>query len=195
MIRVPPVTEPPDWNKRGKAPGLAWLERNPGPEDRPKNTWSPFRDYLAEGFSRRCGYTTVRVEVGGTIDHFRPWSELRDTPEASLAWEWSNLRFCSEWFNAKRRSRPALDPYVVEDDWFELLLPSCQLVATDRVPPEHQSLADDMLERWLGHDEELVRHRSAWLENYESGWVNLELLDAYAPLVARAVRARSARAG
>lgn len=49
-----------------------------------------------------------------------------------------------------------------------------------------------MLEKLgLGHDEDVIRYRRQWLEQYEEGHLSLEGLEEYAPLLARAVRKAS----
>lgn len=187
MIHVAPSPAPAGWDD-ARGAGLAWLEAHPAAA-RPRDYWSAFRGDLARGFGRRCGYTVAYVELGGTVDHFTPWARLRGSPHEAHAYAWDNLRFCSEWFNSRRRDRPVLDPYVVEDDWFVLLLPSCQLLATERIPSEHRAIAQDMLDRWLSDDEALVRSRFAWYSAYREGHCSLALLEERAPLVARALMA------
>ncbi|WP_228019853.1 hypothetical protein [Sphaerospermopsis sp. LEGE 08334] len=41
-----------------------------------------------------------------------------------LAYEWTNYRFVSGWVNSSKGTldNQVLDPFEVEDDWFEILL-------------------------------------------------------------------------
>lgn len=88
--------------------------------------WSKFKSDLADGFNNLCGYS-VMYEPVGSVDHFLSCENHRH-----LAYEWSNYRFISGWINSSKGTldNQFLDPFEVEDDWFEILLPSLQLVMT-----------------------------------------------------------------
>ncbi len=83
----------------------------------------------------------------------------------------TNYRFASGWLNSSKQSLKStqlIDPFEVTNEWFELLLPSLQLVLTDRVPPADRPRAQFVLERLhLDHDERIVRQRREWLRMYE----------------------------
>lgn len=183
--------EPPaDWPVQVVAKGTAWLAQGANASaERPRDYWTGknkrFVRQLAKGFGWLCGYT-VMWSPSGTVDHYRPWSELRGTPDALLAYDWSNLRYSCEWFNRDRKNIPVPDPFVVEDDWFELLLPSCELVATSKVPPDEAPRVANAL-RWLGIHPSVVEARQGYLEAYTSGDLSLTGLRKWAPLVATAL--------
>lgn len=184
MIPVKPVPEPPDFGPRARQPGALWLASHPEPE-RPRDFWSPFKHVLHQGFGERCGYAAMLDLAGGTVDHYISVAARRD-----LAYEWSNYRFASALMNSIKGGADGsvLDPYEVGEDWFEILLPSMQLVATDRVPPHLREKAAFTLKRLrLGHDERLIRWRQSVYEQYRRGLLTLEGLREYAPLIARAV--------
>lgn len=181
MIPVSPVPEPSDFDARGRRPGNTWLAENPGAE-RPRDFWSSFRGILAEGFAHRCGYTAMH-QPAGTIDHLRSY---KTHPE--LSYEWKNLRFASQWINSAKKTDDVLDPYEVGDGWFEVLLPSMQLVATDKVPPEYREIVARTLRRLpLSHDERVLKQRRGWYGMYRQKKLSLEGLRDVAPLVAAAV--------
>lgn len=186
MIRVGRVAQPGPFEEARKE-GLAWLERNRDAA-RPKDYWSPFKPVLADGFRMRCGYSAMYEPVG-TVDHFVSVDEDR-----SLAYEWSNYRFASAWINSSKKNAVGLlDPHEVEDEWFEILLPSLQLVVTDAVPEAERAKAEYTLDRLhLAHDERVIRQRREWYRMYQDGELSLEGLRKKAPLIARAVdRAKS----
>lgn len=187
MIPVAPVPEPADFDERARRPGEAWRARNPS-ASRPRDKWSPFRPALAEGFANRCGYTAMLLPNGGTVDHFRSY---RTHPE--LAYEWSNYRYAAAWINSAKKTADVLDPYEVGDGWFEVLLPSLQLVATDKVPPERKALVERTLARLpIAHDERVVRWRGIWYRMYREGELTLAGLRRVAPLIAEAEEKRLA---
>lgn len=75
------------------------------------------------------------------------------------------------------------------DDWFEIILPSLQLVLTDKVPPAERTRAEFTLKRlYLQNDERIMRQREEWYQMYLKGEITLEGLDKKAPLIACAVR-------
>lgn len=134
----------------------------------------------------------------GTVDHCISWKASQAKKQAYLAYEWSNLRYVEGWINASKRTADAdvLDPYEIGEDWFEVLLPSCQLVLTSRVPSTYRERAESTLRRLhLCDDERIVRQRREWLRMHEEGGLKLEMLEEMAPLVAAAVRRRDMSAG
>lgn len=193
MIPVNPAAlkpEPTDFDLKCRQKGLAWLAKNPKATrkaKRPKDFWSQFRPELASAFSDLCAYGAM-YEPGGTVDHFKPV----DANEA-LAYEWSNYRFASGWINSsKNKCAKVLDPFRVRPGWFEVLLPSLQLVAVKtKIPRRWHGLVDDTIRRLhLQDDERILRQRRKWLGLYESGKLDLHGLREMAPLIAAAVEKR-----
>jgi len=122
-------------------------------------------------------------EPVGTVDHFVSWNEDR-----TRAYEWANYRFASGWINSSKQSLRAeeiVDPFQVEDGWFEILLPSLQLVASKRLPEEQRVRLDSVLKRLhLRDDERVMRQRREWYRMYESKELTIEGLARKAPLIA-----------
>lgn len=125
-------------------------------------------------------------EPVGSVDH---WVSIHE--DRSRAYDWTNYRFASPWMNAcKARvlSTEILDPYDVQDGWFEVLLPSLQLVVTEALPEEIRGRAERVLHRLrLADDERVLRQREEWYRMYRSRQLTLEGLARRAPLIARAV--------
>lgn len=182
MIPVARVPEPEGFDARVRKRGAEWLVAHPGaPEPRPY--WIEFLPQLREGFSRRCGYSAMYVP-DGTVDHFR---SRRDN--AALLYEWSNLRFASSLMNTAKKAAEVLDPYEVGAGWFEVLLPSLELVARyDRIPADVRPRVEATLRVLpLVHDERVVRQRREWYAMHLSGELQLPGLRRVAPLLADAV--------
>ncbi len=185
MIHFDPVPEPSDFDVKARVPGVIWLREHPS-EKRPRDYWSAFKPQLADGFRNLCGYGAMYEPVG-TIDHYVDCRE-----DSSQAYEWNNYRFASQWINSSKQDRKpgqmqVLDPFEIEDGWFEITMPSLQLIATDRIPKELRARAEDTLDRLhLRHDERVLRQRRKWYEEYlKTG--DLEMLRRNAPLLARAI--------
>lgn len=188
MIRFEPVPEPPDFDERVRQRGKAWLAAHP--TGRPRDYWREFTPQLRKGFRDLCAYSAMWIQTGD-VDHFASCVERRER-----AYEWSNYRYADGSINSRKQGRSEselLDPFEVHDEWFEVLLPSLQLVVTDRCPPELQQRARSMIDKLgLGHSEWIVEIRRHWFEAWENKHVTLEWLDRKAPLLARAIRAREA---
>lgn len=187
MIRVEPPPEPPTFDSICRRPGNQWLKEHPAYE-RPRDYWSGFEPQLREAFSGRCGWCAMLV-MRGQVDHFIPIAKLRKTRRDQLAYEWSNLRYIDAWINQKKRDAEVIDPYLVEDGWFEILLPSLQLQPTEKLPPNLHEIARFTLQRLgLQDGEVVVRYRREWFERYQLRELPLDGLRSFAPLIAIAVQ-------
>lgn len=183
MIRFEPRPKPDGFEERVEKPGAAWLAANA--TGRPPADWRPFRPQLAEAFGCLCAYSAMYEPVG-TVDHFVSVDEDR-----SRAYDWTNYRFCAGWLNSSKqslRSTQILDPFTVINAWFEVLLPSMQLVLTQQVPPQERERAQFVLDRLhLGHDERVVKQRREWYRLYQEEGLSLAALARKAPLIAAAI--------
>jgi hypothetical protein len=133
----------------------------------------------------RCGYGAMWIS-SGTVDHFVSCDEDRH-----MAYEWSNYRYVEGWLNSaksKKLSGDLLDPFEVQDGWFEIELPSLQLKLTDAVPASVRARAEYTLKHLpLRDDERILRTRRAWLAAYEQG-APFWLIEEKAPLIAQAIQ-------
>ncbi|MBX3176909.1 MAG: hypothetical protein KF886_06105 [Candidatus Hydrogenedentes bacterium] len=190
MIRFSPVAEPVEFDEKCRKPGARWLAGHPN-ATRPYDYWSPFRPELLKGFDNLCAYCAMFAVGDEQVDHYVGCKE-----DISLAYEWSNYRPCKALMNNLKSHRKQgepqiLDPFALKDEWFELLLPSLQVIVTDRVPSELKARAEfTLLRLGLRDDERVIRLRRAWLELYEQGDLTIHGLEKMAPLIARAVRKR-----
>lgn len=188
MIPVPhPIPEPDDFDEKCRQAGNAWLKANPDCK-RPRDFWSPFRNALADGFSNRCGYGAMWI-ASGTVDHF-----LSVDADKTQAYEWDNYRYLDNWINSSKRNADGLlDPFSVGDGWFEILLPSMQLVLTDAVPQAFRAQAQHTIARLgLRDHETLLRQRREWYRMYQEGGLSIDELRKKAPLIAAAVEKQEA---
>lgn len=183
MLRFEESSEPKQFDQKARKPGLSWLERNPPPK-RPRDYWTAFKPDLADGFRNLCAYSCMYEPVG-TVDHF-----LSCKHERHLAYDWSNYRFAAAWINASKQNVDdgVLDPFEIEDEWFEILLPSLQLALTDKVPKNLRVKAQFTIERLhLVNDLRVIRQRQTWYQMYREGHIDLEGLRLRAPLIATAI--------
>ena len=133
-------------------------------------------------------------EPVGTVDHFVSWHENR-----LQAYEWTNYRYSAAWINSSKkneRSSNLVDPFAVQDGWFEVILPSLQLKVTDSVPGALRAMAEYTIQRLhLVHDERVLRQRREWYRMYQCGELTLDGLEKKAPLIAAAVKRPAADRG
>ena len=189
MIRVPsPIAEPPLFAVECRQAGIDWLATQEELPKRPRDFWSAFRDELREGFGRRCGYYAMNLP-DGQVDHFISW----DTCKANAphrAYEWDNFRFIAGSLNSKKGTLDdlLLDPFEVEDTWFEVELPTLLLRATDQLPPALADKARLTLDRLeLEQGRKALTLRWEWYEMHRTQELPLPGLTRLAPLVAKAV--------
>jgi len=186
MIRFEPTPAPEGFAEHVEKPGAAWLAAHE--TGCPPNYWRRFRKELADALGSFCAYGAM-WEPNGTVDHFVSIKENR-----SKAYDWSNYRYASALLNQIKGSLESpkmLDPFDVQDEWFEVLIPSMQLVLTERVPTQWRERAQFMLDRLrLAHNEPLVRQRREWFDMHTRGETTLDGLARKAPLIAAAIRKR-----
>ncbi len=122
----------------------------------------------------------------GVVDHFL---SKKNRPE--LIYEWSNYRYIAGSVNGSKGNHDdkVLDPFEVRDGWFEVILPSMQLVMTHQIPASLVAKAEFTLKQLRLRDgTKVVRNRKAWYDQYKNGMLTLEGLQSNAPLVAKAVK-------
>jgi hypothetical protein len=190
MIRVMnPIPEPANFESDCRTPGKEWLTNNPLSEKFP-NLWRKFQPELSEGFHDRCGWWAMRI-ADGHVDHF-----LSKNKHRSLTYEWSNYRYIAGTVNSSKRTwdDQILDPFEIQDGWFELIIPSMQLVTTKALPAHLLVKANRTMEKLhLDNGTKVRRNRKRWYEDFKNNKVTLEGLEEIAPLIATAVKKRQAQ--
>ena len=185
MIQFTLSPEPDDFDRNVRQPGNAWLATHSS--GRPLDYWRHCKWKLADGFQNLCAYSAMYLPVG-TVDHY-----FSTNTQRHLAYEWSNYRYAADWINSSKQNKVVLDPFQTENGWFEIILPSLQLVLTNTIPPEKRQLAEYTLtELHLCDDERVLRQRREWYAMYQRGGLSLEELELKAPLIARAIRKQMA---
>ena len=188
MIPVPnPLPEPDKFDTRCRVRGIKWLKNHPNePVSKVPSHWREFQPDLAEGFSYRCGWTAMHIGTDGAVDHYLSKNNFRDQ-----IYEWSNYRYSSTTVNSSKQAidQEVLDPFEVETGWFEVRIPSLELVVTDLVPKVLLDKAEFTIGRLnLGRGEKVIANRRQWYRDYCDSDLSLERLERYAPLVAGAIR-------
>lgn len=211
MIHVTPAAKPPDFDKTVREPGLSAISELIGkgplikrrgpkrkqfvikkkkvtkPEDIPPDAfptyWTNALPELLESYDRICGYVCVyieRVTGAASVDHMIA---------KSLAWdrvyEWDNYRLaCSLMNSHKNDARDVLDPFEVEDGWFQLELVGYQLVPAPGLDAGLVDRIKETINRLKLNRKDCRDLREEYAADYESGEISFSYLGRRAPLVA-----------
>ncbi len=196
MFPVPKVRQPRGFKADVELRGRTWLNAHPAA------THSDYPDYwrtrgngkyvraLKNGFHFRCGYT-AHLTDHATVDHFYSKENYR-----KRTYKWSNYRYAASWLNSAKKpchDGLLLDPYEVGPGWFEVELPSMQLVVNPAVIPTPELVAKarftlDTLP--ICDDERVVDFRAMCYAEYKASHdkpTALQWLRRMAPLIAEAI--------
>lgn len=183
MIPVPKPRKPNTFDRDCRTPGNLWLAANTNSKKFPTH-WIKFQPNLERGFSSRCGWWAVRI-TDGPVDHYMSKKNHRH-----LAYEWTNYRYIAGSVNSSKGNHDdaVLDPFEVKTGWFEVILPSMQLVRTAQVPALLQAKADFTIKQLkLANGYKIRKIRRGYYEDHKLRGLPINLLQNYAPLVADAV--------
>lgn len=180
MMKFELQPEPENFQESVRTPGIAWLMLNPMKQ--PKNFWKSAKGHLRRSFQNLCSYSCV-FSSSTSVDHYLSKSRRRD-----LAYEWSNYRHCMPEINSFKGTfdDKILDPFEVEDGWFEIILPSCILKITSSLPPELTARALFTIEKLHLNDEVLLEQRFEYYCDFKNSETSLAFLKKNAPLIAKA---------
>lgn len=184
MIPVQKPRKPRTFDRDCRTPGNRWLAAKPKSTKFPAH-WTKFQPHLEKGFSGRCGWWAVWIS-DGEVDHY-----LSKKNHRNQAYEWSNYRYIAGSVNSSKRNHDnaVLDPFEVQAGWFEVILPSMQLLATVRIPAHLQAKAAFTIRQLKlsnGYKVRKIRRRA--YERFKAGKLTMPGLEEDAPLVAEAVQ-------
>lgn len=187
MIRVAATPEYPGFDAEVRQPGAAFLHQCPAPNSKDfgkKNFWSRAGKELHAAYGGVCAYTAMYLTEQGSVDHFLPKNTY-----PQLAYEWSNYRLASGRVNnAKSNQANILDPFLLQDDWFFLDLPSCMLKASPTLGRALRSQVNNTINGLkLNSDDYYAQERCNILIEYATGEITLGFLERRYPFLAKEV--------
>lgn len=189
VIHVEPQPEPPSFDQDVRQKGIAHLQRKAIALHEPLPTgtelaayWRDCLDDLYSAYQGTCAYLGVFFErtVGGaTVDHF-----VAKSKRPVLAYEWSNFRLACHTMNSRKHDyEDVLDPFEVEDGWFQLELVTGRIYAAPELPEDVRSRVTATIER-LGLDDAGNREtRARHFRRYREAPYPAEYLKEYSPFV------------
>lgn len=130
MIKVNHKREPSDFDSKVRQPGLTFLKKKgiisggAVPSDFEfNNYWRNSLEDLFDDYDNICAYSGLRIEYllgGASVDHYKPKAKY-----PFLAYEWSNYRLMASKLNSRKLDHEdILDPFEIENGWFQLDLVS-----------------------------------------------------------------------
>jgi 5-methylcytosine-specific restriction endonuclease McrA len=209
VIHVDLAPEPVDFHEKVRRPGLDAIAELvgeapsrprpgakrtkvfPSREDIPARAfpgfWTEAIADLLDAYRRICAYSCLYIEPvtgSASVDHMIPKSQRWD-----LVYEWKNYRLaCARMNSRKGALSTVLDPFDVEDGWFQLDLDGYQVRPAPAVSHELRGRIQDTIDALKLNDAELWRARGSYVQAFEEGAMDLEEIEARAPFVARELR-------
>ncbi len=130
-----------------------------------------------------CAYSAhwISPATGGhSIDHFVPKSSRPD-----LAYEWSNYRYVSAKFNARKGTRSILDPFRLESNWFILDFDSFLIKPNPSLATDYKAAVQNTIDILrLNDDEDCIELRQDCVYWFHTGEITLSHLQRIAPFIA-----------
>jgi len=209
VIHVEAAPEPVDVDAKVRVPGLSAIAEFVGeepnvtrggpkrtkiaerrediPPDRLPPLWRDALGDLLAAYNRLCAYTSLYIErVTGapTVDHMMAKSQAWDS-----VYEWLNYRLACSLMNSRKGAiSEVLDPFEVQNGWFEMELVGFQVrpgVGLTEALRAHVQLTIDK----LGLNDWDCRHaRETYATDYLDGHISLAYLSRRAPFVANELR-------
>lgn len=202
MIPVSPADEPQAFETQVRRPGLRAVAEMVG--ERPKRKAgrrfvkianrredippSSFPDYwtkcledLLRAYNHMCAYSCFRIHPvtgAASVDHFAPKSRRWDK-----IYEWNNYRLASSRMNARKNNfEDLVDPFEVQDGWFQLELVGFQVIPNPRLETLRRQRIETTIVRLKLND--FWRQREHDAQCYWDGDVSLKTLRRESPFVA-----------
>lgn len=203
MIPVTTATEPSTFESQVRTPGLRAIAERVG--EKPKRTagkaftklatrredipssafptyWTLCIDDLMTAYDFICAYSCFRIhKVTGaaSVDHMAPKSRRWDR-----VYEWTNYRLACSRMNARKNNfEDLIDPFEVQEDWFQLELVGFEVFANPTLDPVIRAKVETTVLRLRLND--FSDDRATDAENYWSGEVSMKILQQESPFVAK----------
>ena len=187
MIHVNACAEPPDFAANVRAPGQAFLRMTPRPTRQDYQTrqyWRACLQQLHNAYGQVCAYSSIWIPTGYTVDHFRPKGRY-----PNLAYEWSNYRLALDLVNNnKSDSEAVLDPFVVQNGWFNLDKASLWVQPEPTLPAVIRTRVQSSIDVLKLNHYRLVNIRFQILRGFIDGKQRLDSIEEKYPFIAAEIK-------
>lgn len=193
MISVTQQPEITDFDSVVRQPGLTSL-RNAGLDPSLVHGDHNFKDYwnhdsvkeaFRDTYSRTCAYFGIYISrnTGAySVDHYLP----KSLHPAYLAYEWDNYRLACSRVNSRKGTKTVLDPFIVQDNWFQLELASGLLrLHKENIPDTYRGIASFTISP-SGLDlnsDDLCTERSEYWNVFTANEITAAYLATHCPIV------------
>lgn len=144
-------------------------------------------DELLKAYKRICAYVCIYIEPvtgAASVDHRVPVSERWDR-----VCEWTNYRLACSLMNSRRGTiQRVMDPFEVENGWFQLELTFFQVVPAPNLDETLTIRIRDTIDQLELNDTGCCGLRRQYAEDYQNGLIHLAYLERRAPFVAMELR-------
>ena len=194
VIPVAPAVEPPDFHRRVRQPGAAFLLTNPRPTStawRSHDYWRrALRDLLVDyrmicAYSGSWTYTNpgIRHSIRDcSVDHFVPKSL-----SPSQAYDWDNFRLARARLNNNKGDyTDVIDPFSLSDRWFVLDFSTFLIRPLIKLSRANKRRVQRTINRLrLNADDDYIHERIGVIRGYCVGSLSMTEIDRYWPFIAQ----------
>jgi len=175
--------EPPYERTAGRAFKQIAEREQDIPAERFPPYWTAVLDDLMEAYNEVCAYACFRIHpITGaqSADHFAPKSR-----NWRQVYRWTNYRLCCSRMNARKNNfDDVLDPFTIQDGWFQLELLGFQVIPNRELPAPMRKRIRATVERLGLNDNDFRRLREQDADRYWMNEYSLPVLKAESPFVA-----------
>lgn len=162
---------------------------NPNPtakQWRSRNYWIRVKGELYQAYDQICAYSChwIPADTGATsFEHFHPKEKY-----PNQAYEWSNYRLVCGTLNGRKGTKEILDPFEIEDYWFEMEFPSLLVRPSQTLNKnEWESVSETIGILGLNDEATCWQSRFVYVREFCEQHVSFSFLKRKAPFIAREI--------
>ncbi len=189
MIRVICQPEPSNFESTVRRPGIQFLKACNlalGQSTPSKFEWRPLwrlaLEDLYDSYDGICAYLGIKMEFsqgGVSVDHFEP-----KHTNPFRAFDWDNFRLTSSRMNSRKgRSQDVLDPFQIQNGWFEIDFTTGRVKANQDIDLQIQNQVKQTIKRLRLNDMRSKKQRIQFLDRWLAKKINLEVVKEDAPFI------------
>lgn len=191
MIPVRMQPRPDTFFEKVGRPGQRFLAITPNPRKaqwKNHDYWKRIEKELYDTYSGICAYSCTwisRVTGGKSVEHFKPKSRY---PEEAYRWE--NYRLVCLLLNGRKSDyEDVLDPFTLQNGWFVIDFPSFMIFPGDQLTDDETEQVIRTVKRLkLNEDEDCIKEREKWVQEYIVGEISFAHLEKKAPFLAEQLK-------
>jgi hypothetical protein len=184
LIPVKLQPEPFNFYETVQCKGEAFLKNNPDAKgSKLAPYWRDIIPELREAYSGICAYTCHKIHCGtgsNSVDHFKSKDSYPQD-----AYKWENYRLvCGTMNGRKGKYEDVLDPFTLQEGWFELRFPSLQVTPNKNIEKEAKIRVETTIKRLKLNDYICIGGRKERLQPYLNAIYPFSYLRELAPFLA-----------